>query len=163
MGVWLNHQVAVGSALWLSYLYLLWPLHLWLRSLPTIPCSCLLPGFSESLICKVSSPCHVNPPERWKLEYVGKNDLPGLVGEVFPLPSCFGHCPGGHVHHPSSSGHLFKCLWHAKIHAIHGSTFVYNVVGGSAEHGLSDDALHERLDPAMERFWVTIRSVVCAL
>jgi hypothetical protein len=50
MGVWPNHQVAVGAALWLSYLYLLWPLHLWLPSLPTIPCSFLPPGFSESLI-----------------------------------------------------------------------------------------------------------------
>ena len=59
---------------------------------------------------------------------------------------------------PPSSGHVFRCHWHAKIHVIHGSTLVYDVVGGSAEHALSDHALYERLGPAMERFWLAIGS-----
>ena len=44
----------------------------------------------------------MNPPEKCHRLgiYRKSSDLPGLVGEVFPLPSCFGHCPGGHVHHP---------------------------------------------------------------
>ena len=69
MDAWPNHQAAAGSALWLSCLYLLWPLHLWLPSLPTILCSCLPPGFSESLICQIKLfsqifPC---PVQRWNL------------------------------------------------------------------------------------------------
>ena len=28
----------------------------------------------------------------------------GLVAEVFSLPSCFGHGPGGHVHHTQTGG-----------------------------------------------------------
>ena len=94
------------------------------------------------------------------LECGKRNDLPGLVGDVFPLPSSFRHCPGGHVHHPSSSGHVFRCHWHAKIHVIHFGAFGDYVVWGSAEHGLSHHALHERLDPVVERFWVTTSSAV---
>ena len=67
---------------------------------------CLL-AFSESLICQIKLFPQIFPMPGPKVTSIGKllecgkrNDLPGLVGDVFPLPSSFRHCPGGHVHHP---------------------------------------------------------------
>ena len=72
------------------------------------------------------------------------------MAEVFSLPSCFGHGPGGHVHHTQVGGIFFKCHWHAQIDVADGRAFGDNVVGRGSEHALSEHSLHERLDPFVE-------------
>ena len=74
----------------------------------------------------------------------------GLVAEVFSLPSCFGHGPGGHVYYPQTGGIFFRCHWLAQIDVVDGCTSGDDVVSCRAEHTLSDHPLHERLDPFLE-------------
>ena len=77
----------------------------------------------------------------------------GLVAEVFSLPSCFGHGPGGHVYHTQTGYIFFRCHWHAQIDVVDGSAFGDNVVGCGSEHALSDHSPHEWLDPFVESCW----------
>ena len=72
---------------------------------------CLL-AFLNRWFGKLFFLCQVNPPEKVPSvgEYVGKSsDLPGLVGEVFSTTKLLlVIVPGGHVHHPPSSGPCFS-------------------------------------------------------
>ena len=87
----------------------------------------------------------------------------GLVAEVFSLPSCFGHGPGGHVYHTQTGGIFFRCHWHAQIDVVDGCAFGDNVVGCGAEHILFDHSLHERLDPFVESCWAMLGFVHVAV